>query len=203
MYKTNKGNLIACLQMMVSGLKKHFAGQTLLANNTTYKADDLVAELEGFIPKLQAVDAAHAAWRLVLDEWNTTETEELVPLVRALNRTLQGAFGATSPVLVDFGLAPLHRTAPTVAKKSEAVEKRQATRAARHTMGKRQRAAIHGVVAAAPVPSAPAPVASMPAPVASAPAPVASAPLPVASAPAPSAPVLVANEIGGSALKAS
>nr|HEX4314444.1 hypothetical protein [Kofleriaceae bacterium] len=163
---------------MVAGLSKRFAGQTLTVNSTAYKAEDLVTTLDGYVTQLEGVDAAYSTWKQKLDAWNTVETTKLTPLLSALGRTMQGAFGATNPALGDFGLAPRRRTAPSAETVLTAVEKRQATRVARHTLGRRQRAAIHG----APVTAPTAPTAPVAAPVT---APTATAPTaPIATAPA-------------------
>ena len=54
---------------------------------------------------------------------------------------------STSPdVLADFGINPKARTPLTVEAKAAAVAKRTATRAARHTMGSRQKEGIKGDV---------------------------------------------------------
>jgi hypothetical protein len=52
--------------------------------------------------------------------------------------------------LGDFGFQNPTRKAPSEATKAAAVAKRAATRGARHTMGKRQKAQIKGEVQATP-----------------------------------------------------
>nr|HEX4316275.1 hypothetical protein [Kofleriaceae bacterium] len=156
MYARTKGGLISSIRSVVAGLASRFAGQTLTVNSTAYKAEDLVALLDGFVAQLQEVDAAYATWKQKLDAWKTVEATKVTPLMSALARTLQGAFGATNPALGEFGLAPLRRTAPSAETVASAVEKRRATRIARHTLGRRQRAAIHGAPVTAPTaPTAP------------------------------------------------
>jgi hypothetical protein len=70
-------------------------------------------------------------------------------------------YGARSQTLLDFGITPAKVPVRTAASKVAAAAKGAATRLARHTMGTKQKAAIHGTVApAAPVPpAAPAPAA--------------------------------------------
>ena len=50
-------------------------------------------------------------------------------------------------VLADFGTEVASRQAPAASTVAEAVTKRADTRAARHTMGKRQKAAVKGTPA--------------------------------------------------------
>jgi hypothetical protein len=66
---------------------------------------------------------------------------------------------SNSDVLTDLGLRAASRKRPTLDTKVAAIAKALATRAARHTMGPRQRLRIHGVPASVDLadPSADAP----------------------------------------------
>ena len=100
---------------------------------------------------------------------------KLVPLrsqMAALVAFVKVTFGNTPDVLADFGLKPNKaRTPLTISQKAAASAKRAATRAARHTMGPKQKKDIKGTVAptepeaasSAPAPVTAAPVASVPA----------------------------------------
>src|SRR3979409_1544989 len=77
-------------------------------------------------------------------------------VLRGLREHLLNVFGDTSPALADFGLAPPKKPVTTPEKKDAAADKMRATRAARHTMGKKQKKAIKGVVPAT-APEAPPP----------------------------------------------
>jgi hypothetical protein len=77
---------------------------------------------------------------------------------------VKAAFGTQPDVLADFGLHPKARAQLTVEKKTAAAVKRKATRAARHTMGSKQRKRVKGdvtgvtvtpVVAGQPIATAP------------------------------------------------
>jgi hypothetical protein len=63
---------------------------------------------------------------------------------------LRALYGAGNEALADFGMTARPPRKPTVPTKAAAVEKSAATRTARHTLGTRQKAAIHG---APPAPS--------------------------------------------------
>jgi hypothetical protein len=80
-------------------------------------------------------------------------------VLRGLREHLLNVFGDTSPALADFGLAPPKKPLTTPEKKAAAADKMRATRAARHTMGKKQKKAIKGVVPAT-APEAPPPAVS-------------------------------------------
>jgi hypothetical protein len=60
-----------------------------------------------------------------------------------------GRFGADSPVLADFKMAPRKKAVLTPEQKAAAVEKRMATRRARGTMGPKAKLKITGETAAA------------------------------------------------------
>ena len=62
--------------------------------------------------------------------------------------------GSSPTVLADFGKQPKARKVPTAAEKAAAVQKREATRAARHTAGPVQKKAVKGVVTPPAQPSA-------------------------------------------------
>jgi hypothetical protein len=65
-------------------------------------------------------------------------------LLRDVKRLLQIRHSKAAAVLADFGLVPTRQGKKTPAVLAAAADKAQATRAARHTMGKRQKAKIKG-----------------------------------------------------------
>jgi hypothetical protein len=77
------------------------------------------------------------------------------------------AFGEQSTQYASLGFEPRKPAEKSAKTKAEAVEKALATRAARHTMGKRQRAKIIGQLPVEPTQSAGAPAAAAAAPASS------------------------------------
>ena len=67
-----------------------------------------------------------------------------------LHAYAQATYGKTSPILEDFGFKPTVAVVKPVKVKAQAVERGALTRAARHTMGPKQREAIHGEVVVQP-----------------------------------------------------
>ncbi len=119
------------------------------AMNDVTSADDTCDELH---MKLEAATKVAKAARA-----------KATVLTASLKKYVVAHFGESSPVLADFGFTPRKLAQKTVAEKFQTVEKQLATRAARHTMGSRQKSAIHGSIAPSPVPApvvqpAPAPV---------------------------------------------
>ena len=69
---------------------------------------------------------------------------------------VKAAFGKSPDVLADFGLQPKKTSTPlTIDQKAAAAAKRAATRAARHTMGTKQKKNVKGTITTivAPTPS--------------------------------------------------
>ncbi len=137
---------LASFQQMVAGLLKHFTGQSLVFNGATYKVDDLVATLNNLGPQITAADNANVTWKQLLSVANKAKSG-FAPTLKALRRYLQGVFGIDSQQLLDFGITPELPPVKTAQVKAGAVVKSAATRVARHTMGSRQKAEIHGSVA--------------------------------------------------------
>jgi hypothetical protein len=107
--------------------------------------DQLIAFLQTFVTAVDLTTSAHQAWQEALQ--NEHATELVVRPVRAdIKSTLVGRFGKHSKTLLKFGFAPAKQAATTTKGKSTAVAKRQATRDARGTKGKKQKLAIKGNV---------------------------------------------------------
>lgn len=71
-------------------------------------------------------------------------------VLKALQALVKTQLGSTEAVLGDFGFTTGTRKKPDETTKAEAVLKRAATRTARHTMGKRQKAKVKGQPQPAP-----------------------------------------------------
>jgi hypothetical protein len=147
--KNSKLAELSLLRQMAAGLAKHFAGKSLVMGGTTIKADDIVANIDAIETEVAAADAARTTWSQLLEVANKSRSG-FAPTLTDLRRYLQGTFGVGSKTLLDFGLTPQKPPATTAQTTATAVTKRAATREARHTMGKKQKAAIHGSVAPAP-----------------------------------------------------
>jgi len=134
-------------QALLDGLK---AQEPTLAPFTiaesVVKTADVVAMLEKRIAAADAVPPAKAAWHDAVKAAQAarTSTETTVSGVR---QALLGIFGTSTQKLAAFGLKPRKaRTPPTAEKKAAAAAKAKATRAARHTMGSKQKQAVKGDV---------------------------------------------------------
>jgi hypothetical protein len=142
----SKQNVIGRMQRLATGLRQHLSGQLLLLAGKSVKADDLVSQLDGYVAQLAATFASEATWHAQVLATRTMEDSQINPQVSALETYLLSLYGPTSPTLSDFGLTPRKARARTVKSKAEALDKSAATRVARHTLGPRQKASIHGAV---------------------------------------------------------
>jgi len=129
---------------------------TVLTN--TYTIAALTTTLEGYIATLDAVDTTHATYVAAL-ETAQTDAPAITEFVAALKAALKAALGRKSSALTTVGVKP-DKTPETLTPAQEAakVAKAAATRAARHTMGPKQKARIKGTVPATPTPPATAAV---------------------------------------------
>jgi hypothetical protein len=136
----------------IAGVKKHFAAvPTLALDGTAMTPDDVTAELQAAIDAADAAASVEKAFHDAVAAKHAAFAKTTARL-RSLKALVQNQLGNSEEVLGDFGFSNTKPRTPDEATKAAAVAKRAATRAARHTMGKRQKAPIKGAVAAA-VPS--------------------------------------------------
>jgi hypothetical protein len=152
--------------MLLSGAQKHMSGVTSVTlGSASYTPTQLGESLQAIVDLRAAVEDAKAATqaKIVAEEARMPALHSLMAAFVAYVRT---AYGNSPDVLSDFGLKPKKSKTPlTVEEKAAAVARRAATRQARHTMGKNQKAAIHGAVpTTAPAPSPTPPQAPAPKP---------------------------------------
>lgn len=75
------------------------------------------------------------------------ENGKVSPIFIELVHQLHSMYGNQPAMLGDFGVSPRKTTKLTPEQEVQAIAKRKATRAARHTMGAKQKLAVKGVVA--------------------------------------------------------
>ena len=165
----NRANVKTRNTAVSNGIDKHVPA-SISIGSVTYTPPELKGVFIAHNTALDAADALHKQWT---DQVQVAKAAGIKAdgTYRLLRSSLIGQYGNdANAILNDFGMAtPKSTGAKTVQVKAEAVLKRAATRAARHTMGKVQRKAVTGTVVAAPAtapvatPAAPAtPVASTP-----------------------------------------
>jgi hypothetical protein len=148
--KTSKETILNTNRQAIAGVQKHFATTpTLALDGTPTTPSDVIATLKAANDAIDRSTAAEKAFHDAVTAKNAAIAKGN-DLVQALEGLVKNQLGSSQGVLGDFGFANPTRQTPDEATKAAAVAKRAATRAARHTMGKRQKAAIKGAAQATP-----------------------------------------------------
>ena len=181
--KNNRIDQTTAEQTLIDGFNKHAAEiPSMVINGVVQTTKDLVATLQSRIDSAKAALSTRATWQTAIrtDQAlrNTTKT-----YVSGVKQGLLVAFAGQMDTLADFGLTARAKHVATPEEKIASAAKAKATRAARHTMGSKQKAAIKGTVTS----TAPTTAAS-PAPTPSPTPPAAPPTTPVAPTPPPAAP---------------
>ena len=160
--KPSKASALASVRALMAGTQKHTPNGQLTFGNATYGADSLVQMFQSLVDAMTAHEAAQVKAKDVLLALRDT-TAKVSPVLRAYRRFLVATYGNATETLADYGLKPLKARAPrTSEQKAKAAAKIRATRKARGTTSKKQKASVHGVVtttetsAAPPTPPKPA-----------------------------------------------
>jgi hypothetical protein len=137
----------------ITGIQKYFSTlPEIPLGGTRYTPAALVARLQSGLDAIKQSSNAKAAWLAVV-QTERNLLAELGPVLRYIKAFVIAQFGDTqdsSQKLEDFGLSYRKARSKNVAVKAEAAKQGQATRVARSTKGKKQKAKIKGTVAAAP-----------------------------------------------------
>ena len=142
---------------------------------STYTMAALVQLVQSRIDAANTVANARAHWVDTSATYGALNTK-VTQVVRDLRQYVISVYGPDSPVLADFGFTPPKKASLTSEELVARAQKAAATRKARGTMSKKQKAKIKGTVdttAPATPPAAPPPTPAAPpaAPVVVAPAP--------------------------------
>lgn len=130
--------------------------QTINVQQTAYTQQALVSKLGGYVTVFGLPDklAQQHADAVTAREGLYAEAHAFLV---ALLQALPAYVGNTEAGLSAFGAKPpKQRTAQTAAQKAVTTQKRNATRVARGTLGKKQKAQIHGTVPSTTTVAAPA-----------------------------------------------
>jgi hypothetical protein len=152
--KRNRPDESAADQRLIDGFNRNGAAiPPILIAGTTATTNDIIATLQGRIDASRQVLSARATWQAAVQA-DRLEQEKTKRFLSGLRQTLLVAFDGKIDTLADFGLAPRRVHVATPEENLARTQKILATRAARHTMGSKQKAAIKGTVSPRPAPSA-------------------------------------------------
>jgi len=160
----NKVTLAQSLTRLIAGLKLHPSSTPVVLEGQSYTSSSLIELLQSLVDALTKVDAAKAQWSDTLQQMVGLKAE-VIPVVGALRSYLLTTNGSSPSVLGDYGLSPRKPKTPlTGERQAAATAKARATRAARHTMGSKQKAGVKGDVTGVVVTPVTAPKAPSPTP---------------------------------------
>jgi hypothetical protein len=167
---TSKNSRKSINQQLIEGTQKHLEKSWVMYfGGKKYTVHDIIDVLERRVDSAHACTTARAALHGAIKA-DDALNEQTATLVSAFRQSVLGMFITSPGALADFGLSP-RREPRTLSLEEKALraEKAKATRAARHTLGPRQRQAITGSVGDDVTPKSPTPVQApvvVPAPVA-------------------------------------
>ena len=146
MKKNSKGQVAAAAKQLVAGAEKHLTSTTQVPLlGSSYTPAQVTSTLQTLVTLRSDVDASKASTKAKIAN-EATQMPSLRAFMSAFEAYVRAAFGSSPDVLADFGIAPKTRAPLTVEAKAAAAAKRASTRAARHTLGTKQRKAIKGDV---------------------------------------------------------
>ncbi len=160
----SRNDKVAADQSLLDGINKHSATMpAIIVGGAAVPLKDITSTLQARIEAAKNVTPAKAPWQAAVQA-DRDQRASSKTLVTVLRQTLVLFFAGQVETLADFGLTGRKPTAVTPETRVAAAAKARATREARHTMGKKQKAKIKGTVpAAAPeVPPAATPPAASP-----------------------------------------
>ena len=150
MKEPNKHTALALDQKVIAGVDKYYANATLALVGTSLTAAALKAVFQGDVDATNAVDSADAQYKQLVANMHSARAKASA-MRQALRDYILATAGAQAvQMLQDFGMQVPKRPKNTPEAQAFAVAKRRATRQARHTMGKNQKATIHGTVTIEP-----------------------------------------------------
>jgi hypothetical protein len=141
-----KTALLARVLALIDGTQKHYPSGSFTLINVAYTTVTLVQLLQTLADALTTLTAAEASATDALLAARAARTH-VGPVVLAYTQQLRTNFGNATSALADFGVQPEKARAPrTVEQLAVAAAKARATRQARGTKSKKQKAAIKGNV---------------------------------------------------------
>jgi hypothetical protein len=130
--------------LLMEGLAKHEAAlPSMVIGGKLRSSKDIATIVKTRVDASRAAVSNRAAWLASIQTEDETRVQTAA-LVSGLRKCVLVAFADQVDVLADFGLTPRKERVDTPEAKRVATERAKATRAARHTMGPKQKAAIKG-----------------------------------------------------------
>jgi hypothetical protein len=162
--RVTKASLAEQIRGLIAGTQKHPQNGSLTFGGASYTDAALIQLLQGLATATASADSAKASWQDALKNAGDAKAK-VGPVIQAYRSWLVTTYGNAPALLADYGVTPRKVRAPLdTAQQAAALEKRAATRAARHTMGTKQKKQIKGTVPAITTTPPAAPPVTAPAP---------------------------------------
>jgi hypothetical protein len=137
---------IAKLQQLIAGLPKVAPAMVIPYGTQNYDTTQLAAVMQAFVDAATAVASARAALKAAIQAQRDLQAQSGA-MVSHVKQVLRMLLSGAEPALVTLGLTPVKAPrALTAEAKVARAAKAKATREARGTKSKKQKAAIHGSV---------------------------------------------------------
>jgi hypothetical protein len=131
-------------QQVIVGIREELQSMpALYLGSETFTPETLAAFVQRRIDLANAVLTARAAWLHAVDTYEAANVQTNI-VMADLRNTVIGAFGRDSAKLATFGFVAPKRPTLTPEQRATAAKKALATRKARKTMGRRQKALVKG-----------------------------------------------------------
>ncbi len=135
----SKGEWQQKIRGLVEGTQKHGPSGSFTLGSRVCTGAEMTQVLESMAAAIDAVDAAKAAWQDALARFDEIKAQ-VAPVIQGYQAWVAVTHAGTPSTLADYGVAPRKTPTPlTAEQKKLAVQRRLATRAARHTMGPKQK----------------------------------------------------------------
>jgi len=142
----------------IAGTQKHLMNlASIILNGAAFTPAQIIALLQAESDSIVAFDAADGQRKKAVAT-EKAASAAANPVFVTFRREVVNMFATQPETLADFGFVPPKKRVVSPATQVEAAQKRKATRKARNTMGKKQKAEIKGeVTPPAPAVAAPTP----------------------------------------------
>lgn len=149
MSHSNRASLLKTLTTLIAQLPKVFPDGSVLVDGKKMATTDIVAHFQRHLVAMDDADAALQR-RHQTSAAESADRELSEAAILAVKAYFAAVYGTGSAEYAALGFPTRTRRAPSVPTRATALAKSHATRSARHTMGSRQRAAIHGAATTTP-----------------------------------------------------
>jgi hypothetical protein len=165
--KPNQATVIETCTKRINALKAHVDAKTVIAmNGVPTKVSDVLAIYQSCLDNRATLNTQRAEVKATLATVASADSKRK-PVEQSLKRWVIDQYGADSTVAHDFGYSLPKVPAKSVDTKAQALVRGKATRAARHTMGSRQKEKVKGTMVVLVPPGNPATTVQAAAPAAS------------------------------------